>query len=705
MGHKWNLSTEPSNYYRSHSAEPPQYPRTQSTESIHYQRLLSGEPPCAPNVENLHYDQRLQGHPSTMSCQPIYTQLSPNYRDIQQPAQMYSQTHSRDTDMQQLFPETRNATQPEPKYIHTHHPILVNNASQHQSLLYKAGQVSPSFGQTQQIVYGYNHGQPLPHAPIEDLHPTYGHTPQHGPSYWPSQSSGPLNGNIACFSPRPSKTHGPSDPQGHADIPRLTPIGREGVESRRRASADQIPLFQREGRSASRIDQVSECLLKSKKAVLPSEIRRRERSVDDTMQRHSEDILEEKRSKGISQSEGIERGGEVSISQLDEGAGKGRNRVGKGYFDLREEHDDRRISPLGEEGNKGENRIRHTQNRIGQGDGKMCEFQERPGLDSQIRKHGESVGCKKIKGKERRDNGQISRSSQVHHHVEGQFDGIIERAEKQLQNFIYTEDPSKQVENRVNKSDVPQSLTQFEIKDGQSKGKITLIDEVELNENRNLKVDVENAEGQNMIQKEMQDMQCRQRRINQPEESEARLRRRRLSQSEDDWKARRVRRISQSGNCAGHDQFGQTGGQMVVDRQTIINRDMWEATDTTSTQLEDSDPSLPHRLDEVGSYLQSGSSLPQARHRRSRDELKPKIRTRSMSDVGVAQRSAGSHCLDRAASREYTMATGIGQNARDTENTNGEVGALDTRVSVAKLRHSYLENASGRRPELYVDGT
>ncbi|KAB5535696.1 hypothetical protein PHYPO_G00120980 [Pangasianodon hypophthalmus] len=703
LGQQQNLNTEPSHYYRAHSAEPPRYQRAQSTESTRLRHLHSGEPQCAPNVEHLNYDQRLQGHPNNMSCQPDYTQLPLYYRDIQQPTQICRippQTHSRDRDFQQLFPEIRNAPQPELKYIHTHQPMLVGNASHHQPLLYKVGHESPSFGQNQQIASGYSHGQPLPYGPIEDLHPAYGHTPHHGPSYWPSQPPAPLNGNTACSSPRPSKTHGPPDHHGHADIPRLTPIGREGVETSQRASADHIPLFQREGRSASRTDQPSECLLRSRKAVLPSEIRRRERSVDDTMQRHTEEVVEGRRSRRIIQSEEIEQGGGVSVSQLDEGADKGRGKVGN--FEMREEHDERRVSPLGEEGSKGEDRTSHMQNRAGQGDGKISESQESAGLGSKKRMQGESVGCEKME--EWWDDGQISRLGQVQHHGVGQFDGIIGKSEEQLQNIKHIKVPSRQVENWVSKSDVPQGLdkrlTQYEIKDGQSGGRIASFDKVELNENRNVKVDVENGEGQKMVQKETLELQCRQRRISQPEEGEEHLRRRRLSQSEDDRKGRRVRRISQSGNWDGQDQIGQTGGQMEGDRHKKINLDMPEAMDTTSTQQEGNYPSLHHRPDEVGCYLQSGSSLPQARHRRSRDELKPKVRTRSMSDIGVGQRSVAVRCLERAASRESIMATGMGQNARDTGTTNGEVGALDTRVSVAKLRHSYLENASGRRPEL-----
>lgn len=72
---------------------------------------------------------------------------------------------------------------------------------------------------------------------------------------------------------------------------------------------------------------------------------------------------------------------------------------------------------------------------------------------------------------------------------------------------------------------------------------------------------------------------------------------------------------------------------------------------------------------------------------------KLKTRTRSMSDIGVSQHTAV-YGMDRAGpSREAARA------APAPGMTNGETGTLDTRVSVAQLRHSYLENAN-RKPEL-----
>uniref|UniRef100_A0AAY4ASY0 HP domain-containing protein n=1 Tax=Denticeps clupeoides TaxID=299321 RepID=A0AAY4ASY0_9TELE len=116
------------------------------------------------------------------------------------------------------------------------------------------------------------------------------------------------------------------------------------------------------------------------------------------------------------------------------------------------------------------------------------------------------------------------------------------------------------------------------------------------------------------------------------------------------------------------------------------------------------EPPVTLRQEDVGVNTPRGSV--QTRERREdRGEwddgsLRPKIRMRSMSDIGVAQRSAVLRNMERVASREAAMAIKAGIHGRDVSGgANGEVGTLDTRVSVAKLRHSYLENASGQRAE------
>ncbi|XP_076156195.1 uncharacterized protein LOC143139493, partial [Alosa pseudoharengus] len=193
----------------------------------------------------------------------------------------------------------------------------------------------------------------------------------------------------------------------------------------------------------------------------------------------------------------------------------------------------------------------------------------------------------------------------------------------------------------------------------------------------------------------------RRRRISQSDEKEAPVRRRRISQ--EDGEARRVRTVSQS------EEEGQTSRVRRISQNQ--SEEDWEMRDhgqplgsqdiADETLMDTTPPQLQPANEEDRSVASPRSpASPPERQRRSGGELKPKIRMRSMSDIGVTQRSAVYRSLERAATRE---AATVGPVARETGGVaNGEVGGLDTRVSVAKLRHSYLENASGRRPELDV---
>ncbi|KAJ8336385.1 hypothetical protein SKAU_G00376050 [Synaphobranchus kaupii] len=107
----------------------------------------------------------------------------------------------------------------------------------------------------------------------------------------------------------------------------------------------------------------------------------------------------------------------------------------------------------------------------------------------------------------------------------------------------------------------------------------------------------------------------------------------------------------------------------------------------------DEDPPRPPEED----HASLGDEAPVHLRRSEGGELSPgrhKIRTRSMSDIGVVQRSAVFRSMERAASKERLLLHG-----REGGVANGEMGTLDTRVSVAQLRHSYLESAN-RKPEL-----
>uniref|UniRef100_A0A665XFG9 Supervillin n=1 Tax=Echeneis naucrates TaxID=173247 RepID=A0A665XFG9_ECHNA len=125
-------------------------------------------------------------------------------------------------------------------------------------------------------------------------------------------------------------------------------------------------------------------------------------------------------------------------------------------------------------------------------------------------------------------------------------------------------------------------------------------------------------------------------------------------------------------------EYQQSGP--AVDSQPYLSGEEFEP------QRQQQDPSAHLKSDPSG-YLQKGSSLPQAKHRSTETSGGPKhkTRTRSMSDIGVSPHSA----MYRMEKSRAALASGM---------ANGDMGTLDTRVSVAQLRHSYLENAN-RKPD------
>ncbi|XP_017562943.2 supervillin isoform X2 [Pygocentrus nattereri] len=689
-----NLNAEPLRQLRAQSTERPQYHHTQTTESAGYKLTPEAEPHGV--------------HPNTVGHQTDYRQaqqLSSRCIDIKQSSQIYAPLQqSYSGYFQQPLPGA--GPQSEPRYGDSHQSIHVGSVTdQHAHLPPKCEHILHAYGQTKQLVSGYTHGQPSPYGPIGGLPPTYDQAPHSGPAHLPSHPSAPLNEDTVHSSPGPPKmleSHGTSDLQGHPYMTRLVP-GREGVESSRRASADHIQAVHREGRTASRADPHSEDLLKSRKAVLPSEIRRREKSVDDTMQRCAEEALESRRSRRISQLEEAKgRGGGRIRQGADDGAGRDRRRVSN--LEAREGLDERRVRHLGDEG-RGEKRLSQLQDRVGKDEGRISQSQETEGPESRKSMIGQNFErghrwMDQLDKRQEREVGNINMLDEVQQCTKGRFDGKAGRLEgKRLwgDNIGQREDAKMEVENtNVLQGQDDKSMNRLVVQHGPFGQRMTQVSDEDQKEERNVKeLDKMESDGQKVIQKEMSEGYGRRRRISQSENDEGQVRRRRISQLEEDWKGRRVHRISQSDKWDGRDQTCQSSGQ---GEEGDGDSHLEEAMDPTPPQQQANEPSN-QRVTEMGGYLQRGSSLPQARHRGIRDggDLKPKIRTRSMSDIGVTQRSAVFRTLERAASRESLP---IGIHARETGTTNGEVGTLDTRVSVAKLRHSYLENASGRRPEL-----
>uniref|UniRef100_A0A9J8C1V8 HP domain-containing protein n=1 Tax=Cyprinus carpio carpio TaxID=630221 RepID=A0A9J8C1V8_CYPCA len=665
---------------RAHSVERPRFQRIHSMDSSeigNHQRAQSAEPP--------NYEQSPGIHPSTMGHQPGFRQIKQSLprrdgQDVQEPSQMHrpsQQPHPAYKNLQQPSPGPRDA----PPHVHKYRAILqpvpldrdtCQTAQVHaptQKPLHEHEQnfhSRPSHGH-------YAHSQPLQYGSVQALPPAYGQFVHSTPSYTPSPLSPPSNAHAAHPVPGPSLSKSEMlDSKGHLAAPGSTSADKAGEETRQRASADHIQTIHREGQSASRKDPVSEGLLRSRKAVLPSEIRRRQKIVDDPMRGQTDEGLEIRR---ISQSEEIEVRGGRKLHQLEEKEGpngRGSAQMEEGIITGekviclikdKEQHDDRRTS----------------------------RSEERQ-LDNGTKNSwtGEDVvrGIRKIRQREENTQGAEIKKE------EGQHNWSTNRFEWMEQSGVRKVDEFKEREVDLRQGQTVQSvepLVQGDKKTSQ---------EVE-----------EQKEGQRLLQKEGAEGHGRRRRINLSENEEGHARRRRKSQLEDDWEGRRVRKIGQldEWEVQGVHRMGQPDDNFERHEKgkQRLNTHLPEEMDTAPTQPTNEQHFPHHRVGDVGGYLQKGSSLPQAQHRVSQDagDLRPKVRIRSMSDIGVTQRSAALRSLECAASLESAMVMGTGLHTREPSGVaNGEMGTLDTRVSVAKLRHSYLENASGRRPELESKG-
>ncbi|XP_044076630.1 supervillin-like isoform X1 [Siniperca chuatsi] len=397
--------------------------------------------------------------------------------------------------------------------------------------------------------------------------------PQHSPGHHPA------HGQTTYPPSTPEYQHsGPAvDTQPYLAIP--APVataklsGPPEVQPRRKVSADQIYATHKEARlearQALKEEAHTEGLLKSRKAVLPSEIRRRERSVDDTHRGRHEDTDWQNYSpewRRMSRGEEDwdrerprERGRERNVERIRE---RGREHLSS--HDSQEERVSRSMQPS------------HTS------------------VHQQPRQH---------------------QSSEPVYHQEPQ----ILQQESPMQQQC---EPRKRQHGAQIRQQDPQRQHQYD-------------------------------------------------HSRQPQEPQRQLQ----SQRQQEYEPQRQEPPSQKQNSQRKQQEPQLDEDFEPQRQ------------------QQQDPSGHQRFDSAV-YLQKGSSLPQAKQRSMEISggPKPKIRTRSMSDIGVSQHSAMYRMERAAASRETSRAIPPSGMA------NGE-STLDTRVSVAQLRHSYLENAN-RKPEL-----
>ncbi|XP_067308817.1 supervillin isoform X2 [Pseudorasbora parva] len=665
---------------RAHSAERPRFQHTHSMSSPAFQHIPSsemGNHQRAQSAEPPKYEQIPGVHPSTMGHQPGLGQIRQSLprrdsQDAHQPSQM-TQPRPAYKDLQQPLAGRRDAPPPVQKYRAILQPVPLDRDTRQpaqapettQKPLHEyeyASHLRPSHRQ-------YGHSQPLQYGPAQALPPAYGHIVHSVPSHASSHLSPPSNPHVVH--PVPGPPLGMSemlDHKGCLASPGSTSTGKEGEETRQHPSADHIQPVHREGRSASRVAPPSEGLLRSRKAVLPSEIRRRQKSVDDPMRGQTDEGLESQRIRRISQSEETEKRGGRKLHHLEG----------------REGPDGRGMTQM--EGGTKTGEMSLLNDREGHVDRRNRQSEERE-VDNGTKNSwtGEDVGRSVRKIGQREENKQRCGIKKE----EGQGYWSTNQLEGMEQGGLRKVDKFKEREWEV---DQRNKVVQGDKKNSQ---------------------EVEEQERQRFLQREVTEGHGRRRQISLSENEEGRIRRRRINQSEDDWEGRRVCKVGQldKWETQGVHRMGQPDDQFEGHEKAKqrCNPQLPEDMDTTPTQVQlTNEQQFSHnKVGEVGGYLQKGSSLPQAQHRVSQDagDLRPKVRIRSMSDIGVTQRSAALRTLERAASRESAIVMGAGLHTKESGVVaNGETGTLDTRVSVAKLRHSYLENASGRRPEMESKG-
>ncbi|XP_052388915.1 supervillin-like isoform X2 [Carassius gibelio] len=670
---------------RAHSVERPRFQRTHNMDSPAFHQISEiGNHQRAQSAEPPNYEQSPGIYPSTMSHQPGFRKIKQflprqDGQDVQEPSQMHrpsQQPHPAYKSPQQPSPGPRDA----PPHVHNFRAILqpvpldrdtFQRAKAHaftQKPLHEHEHTlhtRPSHGH-------YGHSQPLQYGSVQALPPAYGQIVHSAPSYTPS--------NVHAAHPVPGPSLGKSemmDPKGHLAAPGSTSADKEGEETRQRASADHIQTIQRKCRPVSRKDPASEGLLKGRKAVLPSEIHRRQKSVDDPMRGQTEEGLEILRIRRISQSEEMEGKGGRKLHQLEE----------------REGPNGRGIAQMEEGTITGEKVICLIKDKEQHEDRRTSRSEERQ-VDNGTKNSwtGEDVvrGIRKIEQREENNQGTETKKEDCQDNWStNQFEWMEQRSASKVDEF-----KEREWEVVRRQSQTVQSIEPLVQGDKKTSQKVE-----------------EQQEGQRLLQKGLSEGRGRRRRINLSENEEGHVRRRRISQSEDDWEGRRVHKIGQLDEWEVEEvhRMGQPDDNFERHEKgkQRVNTHLPEEMDTAPTQLTTEQHFPHHMVGDVGGYLQKGSSLPQAQHRVSQDagDLRPKVRIRSMSDIGVTQRSAALRSLECAASRESAMVMDTGFHTREPSGVaNGEMGTLDTRVSVAKLRHSYLENASGRRPELESKG-
>ncbi|XP_068196002.1 supervillin isoform X2 [Antennarius striatus] len=468
----------------------------------------------------------------------------------------------------------------------------------------------------------YNQGNTL-HSTPQPLGPFHQRTvsqPQPSTGHHPGQTNHPPSA--------PEYQHsGPAiNPQPYLAIP--APVSSAKlpepleVQPRRRVNADQIYAAHKEARlearQAFKEEPHTEGLLKSRKAVLPSEIRRRERSVEDTHRGHHEDVdfqnyspEPRRRSRvedDLDRERPRERGRERNVERIRE--------RGKEHISSHRSQEDTFLRPA----HTNCQPRQHQSSEYGHYQESHTPQQELP-----MRQQHEATKTQHYTQLQHQD----SQTQQQNDHL------------RQLQAPQRTQQLQRQQEYGIQRHEPP------------------------------MQQHYEATKRQNDTELQHQDPQ-RQQYYD------------RLRQSQ-------MPQRPQHSQIQEYDLQRHKPPLQQHDSQT---KQEIQDENFEHQRSQHPDSSERQRFDSAV-YLQKEEFLPQAKNRSMEKSggPKPKIRTRSMSDIGVSQHSAMYHMERAAASREKMRTVNTSGMA------NGEMGTLDTRVSVAQLRHSYLENAN-RKLEL-----
>ncbi|KAM6920545.1 supervillin isoform 2-T3 [Lycodopsis pacificus] len=519
--------------------------------------------------------------------------------------------------------------------------------------------------------------------------------------------------------------------------------GPPEVPPRRRVCADQIHAAHREARSEARQalkeEAHTEGLLKSRKAVLPSEIRRREKSVDDPHRGRHEDMdwqnysPEQRRmSRGEEdwdRERPRERGRERNVERIRE---RGREHLSS--HDSQEEAVFRSMQPSHTSVIQ-QPRQHHSSEPVYHQEPQIQQQEPPPQqqYEPKTRQHGAQIQQQELPMQIQYDHSRQPQEPQKQQHPQRQQECELQRqdppkqqhpqrqqeCELQRQEPPKQQHPRRQQECELQKQEPPkqqhpqrQQECELQRQEPPKQQHPRRQQECELQKQEPPKQQHPQRQQECELQKQEPPKQQHPQRLQecelQKQEPPKQQHPQRLQECElqrqeppKQQHPQRQQECELQRQEPPKQQHPQRQQECELQRQEPPKQQQDSRRNQQEPRLDFEPQRQQQRPDPSGNqmfesaiYLQKGSSLPQAKQRSMEMSggPKPKIRTRAMSDIGISQHSTTYRMERAAASRETLRAV------PPPGMPNGEMGSLDTRVSVAQLRHSYLENAN-RKPE------